>query len=142
MRHILALIILITSTSQTYSQVLKKHQGKDRLVLVVATSEKSTDFINQIEHLNQSLESLKERKVTVYSVLPKKYRITNSTNKDWVYSSELYKTYKSADNYLTFILIGLDGSIKLRRQQLINMSELFNIIDSMPMRKSEMRQKN
>ncbi|MBT8185067.1 MAG: DUF4174 domain-containing protein, partial [Eudoraea sp.] len=36
---------------------------------------------------------------------------------------------------------GLDGGIKYRKTALLTMEELFSIIDSMPMRRAEMRKK-
>ncbi|GGE39525.1 hypothetical protein GCM10010832_19690 [Psychroflexus planctonicus] len=35
--------------------------------------------------------------------------------------------------------MGLDGSIKLRRNRAIEIDELFDLIDSMPMRKQEIQ---
>lgn len=40
------------------------------------------------------------------------------------------------------ILIGKDGGVKKRKTSLMQTDELFGIIDSMPMRQSEMRRKN
>ncbi len=42
----------------------------------------------------------------------------------------------------TSLLIGKDGGVKLRSSQLVDPKEVFQLIDSMPMRKSEMRKGN
>ena len=39
------------------------------------------------------------------------------------------------------ILLGKDGGIKLKRNDRVKFEEIFSLIDSMPMRKDEMRQK-
>ena len=38
----------------------------------------------------------------------------------------------------TNVLIGKDGGVKLRQEELVRPAELFALIDSMPMRKHEM----
>jgi hypothetical protein len=39
------------------------------------------------------------------------------------------------------ILMGKDGGIKLRRQSQTKLTDIFALIDAMPMRREEMRQK-
>jgi hypothetical protein len=38
----------------------------------------------------------------------------------------------------TFILVGKDGTVKLRRPS-VRLSNLFEVVDAMPMRRAEMR---
>ena len=38
---------------------------------------------------------------------------------------------------VTFILVGKDGTEKLRREEAVPVEEVFNLIDAMPMRRSE-----
>ena len=40
------------------------------------------------------------------------------------------------------ILIGKDGGIKMKRQEKTDLEDIFRLIDAMPMRLQEMRQKN
>ena len=40
------------------------------------------------------------------------------------------------------VLIGKDGGVKLRQEEPISVADLFALIDSMPMRKQEMRQRS
>ncbi len=52
----------------------------------------------------------------------------------------LCKKYKvDAHTDFTVILVGKDGSEKLRSQNLLTTEKLFALIDSMPMRRGEMR---
>lgn len=39
------------------------------------------------------------------------------------------------------ILVGKDGGVKLRKEEYTLMSDIFDLIDSMPMRKQEMKKK-
>ena len=84
---------------------------------------------------------MEERKLIVYQLTPEKYKTGMSENPDWQFSGELFKKYKSAKTNFEIILIGLDGGIKLRQQELLTTRDLFAIIDGMPMRRAEMRNK-
>ena len=52
----------------------------------------------------------------------------------------LYKKYKvDRQTDFTLILVGKDGSEKLRTHSLLSNNKLFALIDAMPMRREEMR---
>jgi len=53
----------------------------------------------------------------------------------------LYIKYKVAPGTFTVILIGKDGTEKYRANKVVPMNELFAIIDAMPMRKAEVKNK-
>lgn len=53
----------------------------------------------------------------------------------------LYARYRVTEGVFTVILIGKDGTEKLRRNEILPPDELFAIVDAMPMRKAEMRRK-
>lgn len=56
--------------------------------------------------------------------------------------SSLYKTYAvSAGESFTIILVGKDGGEKYRSNKITTTTQLFALIDGMPMRQAEMRQK-
>ncbi len=46
-----------------------------------------------------------------------------------------------ADGHFHAVLIGKDGEVKVRREEIIKVKELFKIIDSMPMRQDEIKAK-
>ena len=56
-------------------------------------------------------------------------------------SASLRKQFDIPQKTFTLILLGKDGSIKLKRNDRVKLDEIFTLIDSMPMRKEEMRQK-
>ncbi len=51
----------------------------------------------------------------------------------------IFRSRKVSKNDFKFILIGKDGNEKLNTNKLVSLNELYNIIDAMPMRQSEMR---
>jgi hypothetical protein len=54
--------------------------------------------------------------------------------------SFLRKKFNIVNDFI-FILIGKDGTFKLRAEKPVSSDGLFSLIDSMPMRKEEMRRK-
>ncbi len=59
----------------------------------------------------------------------------------WVLDSKLYTKYNSNARDFKIMLIGLDGGVKLEQHKVLTSKELFSTIDSMPMRSSELRNK-
>jgi hypothetical protein len=53
----------------------------------------------------------------------------------------LYKQYRVKQKEFTVILIGKDGTEKYRAGKVIPLHNLFAIIDAMPMRKAEVKNK-
>lgn len=127
------------------SQDLKKHQWKNRVILIVSQNEDSKTYNQQIAQLSRLPKELKERKILVYEILPERYRIMNYLNKEkkgkWISSSLLYGQYGNKQEVFKVILIGLDGGVKLNSSNVLMPSELFATIDSMPMRRAEMENK-
>jgi hypothetical protein len=141
------LLILFTNTMlMVSSQILEKHQWENRILLVIGEgNESSKDYSNQLKIINDSYQGFRERKLIVYSVLPRKHSLldlTKNQQANWVQNPELYSTYNQENKPFKVVLIGLDGSTKEERTELFNSQDLFAIIDGMSMRKAEIRRKN
>lgn len=54
---------------------------------------------------------------------------------------EIFKRFKLSDAGFTLLLIGKDGGEKLRSHEVISPETLCRLIDSMPMRQEEMRER-
>lgn len=143
--RLLYILIIALITNDAISQDLKKHQWKNRVVLIMSKNEDSKPYPQQIAQLVRLPKELKERKILIYEVLPRQYRIKNYLNKEkrskWISSSLLYEQYGNKEGGFQVVLIGLDGGVKLKSSNLLKVSELFATIDSMPMRRAEMEYK-
>jgi len=133
---------LFMSISPSYAQDLSSHQWKDRLVIIQSNDSSNSLFKSQIEELKTHQEGLKNRRVVVYQSIPKKYKKGLGDDVKWEESGGIFKTLMESDSEFEIILIGLDGGIKLRKNELIKYEELFGVIDQMPMRKSEIKRRN
>ena len=95
-------------------------------------------FQNQIEALQNNENGLIERKLIIYQIEQHRYKIGLMDN-EWQNSTKLYKKYKEKNTPFEIVLIGLDGGIKLRQSNLLTCEALFSIIDVMPMRREEIK---
>jgi hypothetical protein len=81
---------------------------------------------------------LNERDVVVISVL-KDMVSTRERPAAPVSADDLRDAYDVLPHDFRVVLIGKDGGVKLRQDEPILAADLFALIDSMPMRKQEMR---
>lgn len=122
------------------AQDLKNHQWKNRVLLIYADDKNSEKLQQQLEILSKEKEGLSERKLLIQSYTEKEYK-TEFSGK-WITSGLVYKIYPNSKNDFYVYLIGLDGSIKHEQAEILSTEKLFTIIDGMPMRKRELKQKN
>ncbi len=139
---ILALCLLAGAMSGAKAQTaaLKDLQWEKRVLLLFAKSRSDASLDRQVDLLRERRPDLEERKLVVlvtagdrdtasaigYAFLPAGA------------SRNLRRTFEPAERGLTAILVGLDGGEKARWQRLVAPDEIFDLIDSMPMRQSEM----
>ena len=136
----LALLLTLFVSPQIKGQDLSDYRWEKRLVVLLADDEAQPYLEEQIKAFKTYPEGLEERKLQVITVKPNAFRI-GIEKQAWKPGGFLYKRYRQQGSF-AFILIGLDGGEKLRRQEVMPLKELYRIIDSMPMRAAEMRRKN
>ena len=110
-----------------------------RVVVVFAEHQEDEHYQTQISSLRNAQEGIKERDLVIISIfndgesnfdgLP----VTESS------SQNIRKKLNPNNQVFSFILIGKDGGVKMREQQVVTPGELFAVIDRMPMRQREMR---
>lgn len=72
--------------------------------------------------------------------MPEEYK-TGLDGENKKKSGRLYKEYKKTDAGFEVILLGLDGGVKLRQNELLQLEKLYGTIDVMPMRRQEIKRK-
>jgi hypothetical protein len=101
--------------------------SSNRHLLIFGNEENRALVQQQLHLLDTSPNDVNERKLKI-TVVEKE--------------NSLYKKYNVKTAQFTVILIGKDGTEKHRTNTLLQMQELFTIIDAMPMRRAEMGKKN
>jgi hypothetical protein len=120
---------------------LSKHHWENRLILLLTDDLEDENFTNQLKELESGLKDLEERKVLVYQVFQHKMKLGLDKDANWTAATNMYKKYNKKDSPFELYLIGLDGKIKLEDHTCISIDKILDLIDSMPMRKSEIRPK-
>ncbi|MDX2069722.1 MAG: DUF4174 domain-containing protein [Haliscomenobacter sp.] len=120
--------------STLFAQPLEQYRWKNRILLVFAPDPQDQQLKEQLSLLQPSRAGLLERDLKAIVVNPKSD--TNVTAAD---DKHLYQVYKVEKETFRVVLIGKDGTEKLRTSQPISPAELFRIIDAMPMRQSELK---
>ncbi len=121
---------------------LKHLQRDKRPLLLFAKSRSFAPLDKQVDLLRDYRPDLEDRDMIVLSTTG-----SQETSAAIGYVSinrgtarQLRKAYNPELKGLTVILIGKDGSEKARWQKVVNPQEIFNLVDSMPVRQDELRQ--
>jgi len=129
------------------AQSFQPYQWKNRLIVIVSLGEDKTQLNEQLAILEKDNEGLKDRKLLVYqfSDSENKSEFKKGLHKksNWQKGQlPLYiKNRMTKNTPFQVFLLGLDGGIKLQKNQPVSLPNFFNLIDQMPMRQSELRRK-
>lgn len=139
---ILLLIIMLTGLHGFISaQDLSGHLWKDRLVLLYTEDKASERYAQQLDELKSDKEGLDDRKLVIYSITPTHVR-KGRENGEWEVSNGSLNKFKEGKGGFEVVLLGLDGRVKLRQDQLLKRDMLYEIIDRMPMRQLELKNRD
>jgi hypothetical protein len=142
MKFAAILSIMALSGYSAFGQILSEHHWSDRVILLFASDSEQAELQTQIGLLTRDEEEVTERALVIYQIFDS-YAL--SPNKKVLTSADAKTLRDSYDipseEAFTFILIGKDGTEKMRSEKVVSMSTLFSIIDAMPMRRAEIRKK-
>ena len=123
------------------AQNLEKHTWKNRILIVKTSDSASAIYQEQIKEFSNATDEMKVRKFVLYKITKDHFEMIDFTNPELIDSGKITgkpigMTLNDKENF-EVILIGLDGGIKLRQTEVLTKEALFNIVDAMPMRRSE-----
>ena len=133
------LIMIFSKFSALHAQNLSQHLWKNRVILIL--SEDNAAFQRQMLAFKANEKGMYERSLIVYHLKSDEYEQVMPKS-DVQKSTNLFKKKNQANASFELILIGLDGGIKLRQKEFLSCEKLFAIIDSMPMRSSELKNRD
>ncbi|MDE3743878.1 DUF4174 domain-containing protein [Maribacter polysaccharolyticus] len=141
--HKILFLIVGFLCANSNGQDLNAHKWKNRILIVKTLNSDSEKFYEQLNEFKNSNNGLKERKIVLYKVIQDEFSSINFTNNGSVHSGKVSEitpqNILDKNEDFEVILIGLDGGIKFKQNEVLLKEKLFRIIDSMPMRKSEIR---
>jgi hypothetical protein len=132
MKKVLGLVALAAAISVIgdigSAAPLESYRWKARPVIVFG-SEQSGAFRQQLDIFNRASPGFRERDMVIVTVAERGGR------------QELRRAYNVAPGEFEVLLVGKDGGVKLRSRDVVSPQELFRLVDAMPMRRQEMRQR-
>ena len=114
---------------------------RNRLLLIFSPAESHPDYKTQKRELEEQMAEVDDRDLIVFTVLEEGESLIGRSSVGDTGAESLRNQFGIESGQLTVILIGKDGGEKLRSKGHVPMEEIFSLIDSMPMRQSEMRER-
>jgi hypothetical protein len=113
--------------------ILEDLKWKNRIVILF--DDHSDKKVFDFEHLE---EDFKERKL-VYFIVGENFQSNSNFSLSPEYQKVLKSRYQIPSTKKSWVLIGLDGGAKVKKEGDLDWEFILRTIDSMPMRQSEIR---
>ena len=119
---------------------LNVYRWKNRLLMVFSPSQTGSDYQDFMREVQSERNGLRNRDIFLFEIFEKgESRLGDSPlNKDS--ADYLRERFSVKQGSFLVILIGKDGEEKMRWQK-VNLTGIFAVIDTMPMRQREMRER-
>jgi hypothetical protein len=134
--------LLIFDLEDTMPMDLTQFQWKNRLLLIFAPDVNDEFFQKLQGEIIAQKAGVEDRDLVVFEIFERGQSQMNTAHLDQEAVDSIRKRLAVPQSTFRVILIGKDGGMKLERDDQVGLEEIFERIDSMPMRKNEMRQKN
>lgn len=118
---------------------IEKHKWESRVLVVSASSPTNVGYKRQEQLLTKGKKGMKERDLIIYRLYEDKWLNHKNEVISEAEATAIRKAYDIPEGTFTVTLIGKDGGVKLSKNDIVPTRELFQLIDSMPMRRQEMK---
>jgi len=133
-------LILSAHLVNGQSDMLEKYQWKNRLVLLFGPASESS-VERQISQLEEDPAGIKDRDLLIFHIDREEVNFIGKSSSPALSAHRLRNRYNIGDDEFRYILIGKDGGVKLNKKEFVPNKNLYAIIDAMPMRQREMRER-
>lgn len=133
MKAIVVFFIIISLFNQDKQMTLEDMKWKNRVVLYFP--EEGIGNIPFTDSLHLAIEDRKIAYFIFEDSVVSNVDITFSPT----YLQQLKNKYQLGSKGNLYVLLGLDGGVKLKKEDALDWDLIFNTIDAMPMRQSEIR---
>jgi hypothetical protein len=120
---------------------LSQYRWKHRPLFIFAPANTDADFLALDRQLIKAAPELEDRDMIIFRIhenSPSHAAGKPLTREDANY---LRRRFDAAPGRLTVVLVGKDGGVKLVAHRHVELQAIFSLVDSMPMRQQEMRDK-
>ena len=138
----LAVFVVAIKSEAKETLDLKEYEWRNRLLLLFTPSLDGPGYLKLNEDLSRQKEEVMDRDLLVFHILESGETTLGNLPLAEGSGDYLREKFSIKPGTFTVLLIGRDGGVKLRREGQVKLQELFSLIDSMPMRQREMREKS
>ena len=130
------LLLFLMHGSALSAQQLSDFKWKNRVLILSNNPTHTDDVKNALQVIKESSKEIEQRDLII--LIYKKDNLYNLDDKE-----VLFKHTNSTIKHLNgFLLIGKDGGIKSKQPYPLQLEEIFELIDRMPMRRAEVKSTN
>lgn len=127
------IVLLVAHFSFSQTQSLSDYTWKNRIIILSDTDTGFKDAKVALKTITTYQKELEDRDIILFlqhngKIYDPKMQLTN-----------IEPSEKIPENFTGYLLIGKDGGIKSKEPFPIESEAIFNLIDSMPMRRAEMK---
>ena len=147
-QYLLMMLALIVVSSVLASQHasamdvdIERFLWKKRLLLIFSLERADPLFNSLINEISSRRGDVEDRDLVIFEILESGASKMNSSELEPQKAASFRERFEIPETTFTVILLGKDGGIKLKRKDHVRLEDIFLLIDSMPMRQDEMRQK-
>ncbi|MGD9321000.1 MAG: DUF4174 domain-containing protein [Desulfobacteraceae bacterium] len=121
---------------------LDAYQWKNRIILVFAPYADSDAYERQMRAFEGQEDGILDRDLIILELFEKgESRLGDRSLSERV-APQMRRQFDVGKGEFVFILIGKDGTVKRRSPVPVSVSDIFSMVDAMPMRQQEMRRKH
>ncbi|WP_224489679.1 DUF4174 domain-containing protein [Robertkochia flava] len=136
----ISLVLILLSTTLTQEFTPEQFRWKNRLLIIVTPNHEPPGISEHYQLFSKAPEANTDRDLLIITLSGDKVWIGNTAT---TASAGVWRTHFSiSPRYSGVILVGKDGSVKLKEEKITSPGVVYDRIDSMPMRKQEMSKKN
>ncbi|MBI1300700.1 MAG: DUF4174 domain-containing protein [Alphaproteobacteria bacterium] len=120
--------------------VFDEYLWQKRVMITFAPDKKNAEYLKHIEILKNNEAGIIERDLVHWVIIDNTMVHGEGKLMPHMGTGRFYRHFNVKPHEFTFILLGKDGGEKLRKANVVDITELYTLIDSMPMRQTEMAQ--
>lgn len=129
----------MSAVNLAQENLLAVYQDQKRLLLIFAPSSTQADYEQQHTLLRGHEAECEERDLLVFHLFADGISYAGEVQVDAESAADLRRHFDVASLAFHLMLIGKDGGVKWQADRPTPLAQIFEIIDSMPMRQQEMR---
>lgn len=118
---------------------LEQYQWQNRLLFLFSPSPEMPVFQSLSGELSQNRSGVRERDLLVFSILEHGSSFLETQKIPPEDAESLRRRFGISRGAFTAVLVGKDGTVKLQREGMTALKDIFGLIDGMPMRRRERR---